>query len=80
MQSQCQHHRRSVESFVGKESEIEDDIEDHELDMDPEVHVERLNLFEKGDVVRITNAEENKIIARIHQILDSNESREIPKV
>ena len=73
-------HRRSVESFVGKESEIEDDIENHELDMDPEVHIERLNLFEKGDVFRITNAEENKIIARIHQILDSNESREIPSL
>eukprot|EP00111_Clytia_hemisphaerica_P013739 TCONS_00040429-protein len=74
--SQC----HSVESFVGKESDIGDDFWDHEDDFEPEVQVERLNVFEKGDVVRITNEEENKIIFRIHQILNSNECREIPSL
>lgn len=70
----------SMDSFVGIESEVEDDIENHDLDIDPDVHIERLDLFEKGDVVRITNAEENKIIARIHQIVESSECREIPSL
>ena len=70
----------SVDSFVGRESEIEDDVEDYDIDFDPEVKIERLDLFEKGDVVRITNAEENAIISRIRWILESGECREIPSL
>ena len=71
----------SVDSFVGKESEIDDDdVEDHEIDFEPEVHIQRLSVFEKGNIVRITNDEENKIIARIHQIVANDECREIPSL
>jgi len=69
-----------VDSFVGKEPEIEDDVEDHEIDFDPEVNIERLDLFEKGDIVRITNAEENTMIRRIRQIFESDECRDIPSL
>ena len=57
--------RHSIESFVGRDSELDDDVEDHELDIDPEIHIQRLDIFEKGDSVRVTNEEENKIIMSI---------------
>ena len=70
----------SVESFVGRESDEDDDFEGHEVDFDPEVHIERLDIFEKGDTVRVTNSEENDILARIRQILESNLNKEIPSL
>ena len=79
----------SAESFVGKESENENDFEKHEPcideddvepDFDVNVHTERLDIFEKGENIRVTTEEENKILTRIREVLESNEDREIPSL